>query len=389
MWFGIRAFIPLPSGYYEEPEYVNLISNNSEPDTEQTDIDFTSPTPAPVNTKTQATNTRLKQTAWIPDFDFTNGYNSFVKNHTYFDSVSPVWYQLDENGKVLSNQQRASELRSFTTQNGIKLIPSIASFSAERLHKILNNEKKFNEHIQYLKDQIEKFNLDGLDLDHESIYLEDKPEYLELTRQLYEYLDARGKKLSMAVIPKWTDSDINYSYRQTRESQDWQEISRYVHELRIMSYAYASSSTKYPAPISPIDWNWAILRYAQRYADADKIYMGIALYGLDGWSQNPDIPQPYLGLNANGNAGSIQVDAVTYKDVETQRAKYQTDKYIEEYSEERVLEYTYNGKNYIIFYMDKAALAPRLDLAKHFGIAGIAHWRLGGEQSGIYSLIEN
>lgn len=362
-------------------------SSESSSVTTQAEFDFNSPTQAPLNPKDSSIPT-LKQTAWIPDWDFTNGFNSLKANYQYFDSVSPVWYYLNEDGSVKEAKKGVSDIRNFTKSKNIKLIPSISDFNSDNFHNILKSEEETDKHIDYLINEIETNDYDGFDLDYESIYINDQPEYLYLIKKLYEYLDARDKKLTIAVMPKWTDMDVNKVLRQTRKVQDWGEIGQYVHELRIMTYEVTGPSSKYPGPISPIDWMEANLRYAERKVDMDKVVLGIGLYAYGGWGENLVVPDPYLGVPANPGAEKVQASALTYDGIVERKASSTKD-VLDPITKEKMLYYTKEGSDYIAFYMDDAAAAFRFDLAKKYAAAGVAHWRMGSEDASIYKLISD
>jgi len=378
IWFGFSVFSPLPG--QQQPTV--------EPAAEfKPDIDFSLPTPQPLEEEQIGSTPSLKQTAWIPDWDFANGFASFKSSYQYFDSVSPVWYNLEDDGYIRTTRHSYDELRSFTRQRGIELIPSIANFQADQLHYIINDDQRLEAHIQFLISEVEKYDYDGVDIDYESIYLEDQPEFLYLLRSLYEYLDPLGKKLSIAVMPIWSESDLVFSLRQTRQAQDYYEIGQYVHEFRIMSYNITNFNSTYPGPVAPLDWGEAVLRYTIPRVPSEKIFLGIGLYGYDGWSNNPVVPQPYLGITANGFQSTGQADAVTYDIVQNLRAAYKVSDILEPHSGEKLMHYIVNGKDYYIYYTDSKSTKPRIDLAERYRIAGVAHWRLGGEDPGVYSLI--
>ncbi len=381
MWFGINVLRPLPQGYYGEPE-VTEVDDTALIDT----IDFTSPTPEPLNS-TPAT-VSLKQTGWIPTWAFNSGFKTLQDNYKYFDSVSPVWYHLNDEGLITADRRGLDELIQFRNNYSVKIIPSIASFSADQVAEAIRDPISRQEHLDYIVSEIEKYNLDGIDIDYESIYAQDKPEFLSFIRELYTYLDDRGKSLTIAVIAEFTDNDNTFGFRQTTEALDLNELGMTSHEIRIMSYNLTGSKSSYPGPISPIDWKEAIARYALTKSASEKIFIGIAQYGYDGWSKNPEVVEPYLGY-ANPPASKAQVDAVTYNDVMSKRAPFRTSMYIDEISKEKVMEYTVEGKNYIVFFTDSESHKYSVDLANHMQIGGLAHWRLGSEDSNVYSLIDD
>lgn len=375
MYFGLSAFVSYP------PEEIPVQTSSSS--SVAASIDFSKPTPPPLNRR--AAMAGLKQTAWIPDWDFNKGFSSFANNPQAFHSVSPVWYSLNDDGGTVAKRVGYDRIRPLSKQYGIKLIPSVANFDADQFKKILSDKSKLDAHIQFLISEVETYDFDGLDLDYESMYYEDQPAFLYMLQKLYDYMEGHNKLLTIAVMPTWTRADIYRTLRQTRRAQDWHEVGKYVHELRIMTYNLTNYNSQYPGPVAPLDWMEANLRYARSAVDQDKIVLGVNHYGYDGWSNNLVIAPRYLGFLSNGSLEKGQADAVTYKQVR-EYDRYKVSDVLDPDSGEKIMKYRFEDKDYVIYYPDRASTALRFDLAKRYGIAGIAYWRMGDEDTSVYTL---
>jgi spore germination protein YaaH len=355
-------------------------------------LDFSKPTPEQLNTE-NAFPRKLKQTAWIPDWDFKRGFASLQIAADYLDSVSPVWYYLDSDGLIQPKRTGYDQIRPFTKDKGVKLIPSISTFKEQDLTKVLNDDTKLKAHTDYLISEVEKYDYDGLDLDYESFYLNDQPGYFQLIKTLSDYLHSKGKILSITLVEKATESDIGSAFRQTKKVQEWSTMARYADEMRIMTYDYTSYSTTYPGPISPISWQEAILRYAVTKIDREKIILAAPLYVYAGWAQNPNILENYLGILSNPGPGTVQASPMVYTQIKDLRDKAMFD-ILEPQSLEKVIQYQDKDKKdnqqktFIAYYQDAESSSYRVQLAKKYGIAGIAYWRMGGEDTDVYKLIK-
>lgn len=354
--------------------------------------DFSPATPKPLNPDPVMSN-KLTQTAWIPDWDFAKGMQSLKQSYRNFDNISPVWYYLEKDGKVREAKKGLDEMLKFTAENNLKLIPSIASFDPTHVGVVFEDPEKVKRHVEYLLDEVEKYDFAGLDIDYEAIYYHHQPGYLSMLRQLYEALDKQGKILSVTVLSKWTDQALGIGLMETRSTQDWFAISEVAHEVRIMAYEVTATVSESPGPISPVPWVEAILRYATTRIPREKVVLAIHLYAYDGWSQNLDYVSPYQGF-INPYLDKFQADAITYADVlkKLPKAKRQ---FMDEISKEKILIYTDkdifdktgdSDADYILMYQDAETMQYRIDLAKEFGIAGVAHWRMGGEDLRVYPL---
>jgi spore germination protein YaaH len=95
--------------------------------------------------------------------------------------------------------------------------------------------------------------------------------------------------------------------------------------------------------------------------------------------------EPYLSLFANPYLEKVQASALTYDDIKDRRASATRDG-LDEHTKEKRIFYRRGGNN-IAYYMDAESAKYRVDLAREYGIAGVAYWRMGGEDLNAYNLI--
>lgn len=348
-----------------------------------TKYDFQQVTPEPLEPDPAVV--KMKQTAWIPDWDMVKGIASFRQVASTLDSISPVWYYYEANG-VREAKKGLDELVSVARENNVKVIPSIASFDRDHLHEIFKDDESALAHAEYLLSEVEKNDFDGIDIDYESIHFPDQPEYFIFLRKLYEELDKQGKILSVTVLPKWSDQLVTSSLAETRKVQDWNEISEMAHEVRIMAYEATTPTNTNPGPIAPLPWIEAILKYALVRIPREKIILGVHLYGYDGWTNNTTYTTPYL-INGNTFQPKLQANPITYDIMPARLAKAKK-QYLDPETKEQVLIYTgVNGDN-IVFYQDAVSMQYRIDIAQKYGVAGIGYWRMGREDINVYNLIK-
>lgn len=344
--------------------------------------DFQQPTPNPINP--DPLPLPLKQTAWFPDWDSKKSIAVFRQVADKLDSISPVWYYYEENG-VRESKKGLEETLAVAKEHHVKVIPTITSFDRDHVHEIFKDEASVRAHAQYILGEIEKYGFDGFDIDYESIHFPDQKAYFSLLQQLYTELDQKGKVLSVAVVPKWSDQLVTGSLAETRKVQDWYELSEFTHEIRIMAYEATTPNNTYPGPIAPLPWVEAILKYAITRIPREKIMLGIHLYGYDGWNTKPENITPYLGGAINTIEPKLQATPITFENLSTRLPKLKS-KILDPVTKEQVLIYTDKDTDRIVYYQDAESTKYRIDLAKQYGIAGVAYWRMGGEDIGVYDL---
>lgn len=316
----------------------------------------------------------LLQGAWIPDWGLGDGITSLYEQSTQYDSISPVWYEINADGTLKNKRNsRANELQLFATKNRIKIIPSIASFDWETIHSILSNNQYTTTHINAIINETVNNSYAGIDLDYESTQLVDKDAYINFIKELYSALKNKGKTLSITVLAQWGDNVSYNSLKETREVQDWAILSQYADEIRIMGYDYTSPSNPQPGPIGPLYWAESIIRYAVTKIPRDKIWYGVNLYGYE-WTMTKPAEEQYDFI-ADSNAV-----AFTYDGIKPLLSQETTQSTYDKIAGEGIAKYDcYSTKVCISYFTTKESITNRLELGKKYGIKGLYYWRLGKE----------
>lgn len=338
-------------------------------------------------------NSDIKYFAWIPNWAWDSGIESFVKNEELFDSISPVWYELNFDGtlKDVSNNKIDLFIELIKNKN-VSLIPTIANFDHVKFHEILQNPESFNNQIRSILLEVDKYDFDGIDLDYESIELNDKEKFFEFLKILSNKLHERKKSLVVTVVPKWTDEKIYQSLIETRQVQDWTEISKYADEIRIMTYDYTFIGSKFPGPIAPLNWIENVVKYALTKLPAEKITLGIHLYSYEWWIESipeNEFEDVELEIKYNNNDNftdnSKKVRSYTYNTV--LKAITENKGELIDYQGEKIFKYskvnnsTNKLEKRVLVYIDKEGVKQRENIAKKYGLKGVVYWRLGYENN--------
>lgn len=329
---------------------------------------------------------------WIPDWGTKEGLETIKYNSDLLDSISPVWYEANPDGSLKNNEPKnKTEMVTLIRDKKLELIPSIASFDHEILTPILQTQANLDRHVNDILNLVKTNNYDGIDIDYESTKLTDKDKYFEFLKKLSEGLKKDQKRLTVAVIPQWGEADYP-SFKETRKVQDWAEIGKYADEIRIMTYDYTSGGSQYLGPIAPLDWQESVIKYGLTKTDKTKLSLGIHLYSYEKWievkdpNKNPGFEVPSLKFETDfRKTGQGEVISRSYtfetvskilKDFQGTKAEYQGEllyRYSKPNNDTGILE------NRLMVYIDQKGVQARIDLAKKYGLKGIAFWRLGGE----------
>ncbi len=313
----------------------------------------------------------LKKAAWIPPWDYQNALESLRNFESEFHSISPVTFQINNDGSLTQRiDPNLEDLKEIAQQREILLIPTISNFDSVMMKNIFDNEENTQRHINSILQVVNDYKYDGIDLDYEAMKKENRDDFLNFVQTLSKELKKEDKILSITVLPKWGEGVVYTGLNETREVQDWEILGKWADEVRIMAYDFTPVPSSKPGPIAPIEWVDKILEYAVKKIPKEKIWLGIHLYSYE-WV----IP------TQESDTTDVRTNSYTYNVVKSQVLKhdYVNVQYSKEYSE-GYAEYKCLG-NYscVLYYATPESVKTRKETARNYQINGVAYWRLGGE----------
>ncbi len=307
---------------------------------------------------------------WLAWWDQERGYQSLQNNVGVLDEIYPCWYKTNSAGEVISyDNAEDTNIINFAQSNSILVIPLINnyindSWDADTISNIINNPSLKATHINNIVNKVTSLGYDGIDIDYENLNASDRDAYSSFIEDLSTSLHTQGKLLYVAVHAK-TSEPGSWNGPQ---AQDWTVIGNHADKVRIMCYDY-HWSTSDPGAIAPYNWVDQVITFALTKISQSKIVMGTPAYGYDwiGSSGTSLMYEEISNLASNYNAPQ-RWDGTTFCPWFT---------------------YTKDNINHEVWFEDAQSLQYKLNLVNNHNIGGIAIWRLGGEDSQIWNVIEN
>ncbi|MCU7491325.1 MAG: glycosyltransferase [Ignavibacteria bacterium] len=240
----------------------------------------------------------------------------------------------------------------------IKILPMVSNYFNEKwnpgnVERIISSRERRTKFIESLLRMLGRYKFAGVNIDFESLDVKDKSNMQEFQKELYEKL-SRQNYIVTQDVPV---GDNAYDYG---------ELQNYNNYLIPMAYDlhYAASN---PGPVADIKWVEYNLLNIIKKTSPGKIILGIPAYGYD-WPQNDegeDITYQEALVRAKESEGKIDFDNNNYN-----------------------LDYTYyddNDKPHTVWFTDAATCYNLIRTAEDFGTAGVALWRLGGEDPRLWT----
>jgi spore germination protein YaaH len=306
--------------------------------------------------------------AWLPDsFDSVNR-RSFEANADILDEVSPFWYTTDARGNLYhGSDARDSALIELAHSKHVLVIPTIHNvLSVDPVPALLSNPDRRNYHIRNIVDEVLSNNYDGIDIDYEFLDRGLREEYSTFITDLGKALHAQGKLLTIAVHAKTSD------YGGLGGFQDWAVLGQAVDRLRIMTYDYHWRGGG-PGPVAPIYWVRAVAEYAKSVVDPAKVVIGVPFYGYNWPPQGDAIGQTWDAINDLIGLNRLEVN---WKESDANGLV-----------QENWITYGSRQGRRTVWYATSRSLDAKLELVQQLDLAGIAIWRLGGEDPANWKVI--
>ncbi|WP_040949964.1 glycosyl hydrolase family 18 protein [Gorillibacterium massiliense] len=321
-------------------------------------------------------------TAWKPvgsriNLTWQQVYN---KKHPLTDGIpempglnvfSPQWFNLeDSEGHVAS--QAAADFADWVRGRGYQLWPIFNNgFDPDRTHVALSTYELRMTMIRQLLAYAKTYQLHGINIDFENVYLKDKENMVQFIREMAPMLHEQGITLSIDVTVK--ASSETYSLFMDRKA-----VAQSVDYMIVMGYDEHWASSPEAGSVASLPWvENGIARIIQEdEVPPEKLILGVPFYTRI-WSEGT-------------KDGKTIVTSQTAKMSSVQQI-IQDNKLtpeLDEASGQHYVQYQEDGKTKKIWIEDAFSMQKRLDLITKYDLGGVASWSRSMETSDIWPLME-
>lgn len=284
--------------------------------------------------------------------------------------VSPTFFRLEQSGQgnVTENVGTAGlNYINWAHNNGIKVWAMISNESMiETTSEIMNDYALRNKLINNIVDLVVKYNLDGINIDFENMYMEDKAMFNRFLIELEPRLNEMGKALSVDVTAP--DGSETWSMCFDRNT-----ISKVADYIIFMGYDQNGASSPVEGTTAGCDWVEAnITKFlGQEGVEPDKLVLAVPFYTR-------------LWKESNGEITSDTVDLKDVDEVLPANVEKKWDDNLKQY----YVEYTENGAVYKMWIEDTTSISAKLDLINEYQLAGAAYWEKDRESPEIWNIVQ-
>ena len=284
-------------------------------------------------------------------------YFSLKNNINKLNMLLPLWMTIDSAADtvIINTDIRGVDI---IKASGVPVVAVISNFSGEDfngtpLHRIFADPAKKERLINNIVSTIRKNNFAGVNIDFEELAEKSDEPLVSFMKELYTRMHGLGLLVTQDVPPFNPDFNLK-------------ELSKYNDYVFLMAYdEYNNKSIA--GPVSSQNYIEASMQDALKQVPANKLVLAIAGYGYD-WPKGKtgtDVSYSEALSIAGESEGNVVFDTDTYN-----------------------LSYTYQDENDIehaVYFTDAATNFNTMRFATESGVAGVALWRMGQEDSRLWT----
>ena len=297
----------------------------------------------------------------VTSTDANSYFSDAVQNMTGVNVISPTWFTVaDNNGNVSS--LASGEYVMQAHEKGLKVWGLIDNFSenmstTEVLSKTSSRQNLESQLITYAL----KVGLDGINVDFESLSEDVGIHFLQFLRELSIQCHANNLVLS---VDNPVPEDFTSHY-------DRAEQGKVVDYVIIMGYDehYVGSDA---GSVASLPWVEKGIKDTLAEVPAKRTILAIPFY---------------TRLWKTTDGGALTSEAIGMDQAQQEISANGVETYWDKNTSQNYGKYESDGATYQIWLEDSKSIAEKVKLISKYKLAGVAEWKLGFENSGIWSVI--
>ncbi|MGN0140926.1 MAG: glycosyl hydrolase family 18 protein [Roseburia sp.] len=317
--------------------------------------------------------------------DANNTLSALLQNTKGVNVISPTWYYLnDNNGNIVSLAN--SDYVNYCHQNNIEVWALFSNLENTEVDttEVLTHTSKRENLVNNLISEAIQYNLDGINVDLESISPEVEDAYIQFIRELS--LKCANNNIVLSV-----DNYVPTSYTAFYDREEQALFADYV---VIMAYDEYYVGCEEAGPVASIGFVKDGVSNTLKEVPADQIILGMPFYTRV-WCETPiadDTSAESNEASEDDSADSyVLYDLSSYATSMNEVANLLSANGVEpvwwdEYGQ-YYAEYENSGSTYKIWIENAASLEEKLKVLQSNNLAGGSFWKLGLESSNVWDTI--
>jgi len=330
--------------------------------------------PAPVSEPEFTDNVRDHKISLIWDMVAVQAANDYLKDRIEgqkgLNVISPTWFMLNDSE---GNMECLASQKYVETAHGMGLevwglVENITYNTNVNMYELLSYSEKRAKLIETLMAYVAEYNLDGINLDVETLTSEAGESYTQFIRELSIACRQNGTVLS---VDNYVPSPSSAMYNRAQEGL-------FADYVIIMGYDEHYGGSKESGSVASL--NFVIDGMNNTLADvpARKVINAVPLYTRL-WIETPKTDAEIALESASTEFVPYKLDSQTLSigDAKTTIANNGAVAKWDDASGQNYAEWEKNGKTYKIWLEDEDSLEAKIQAMHALDVGGIAAWQLG------------
>ncbi|RUS47530.1 DUF2062 domain-containing protein [Cohnella sp. AR92] len=286
-----------------------------------------------------------------------NSKQSLLQYSRELTTLLPEWLHM--NSDLTISDETDPDVLKLADRRNLAVQPLISNYTddhwdEEAVHRLLQSPEKQQELIRSLHALVTKYGESGINLDFEAVEPDDQDLLTAFVQSLTQAFHADGLQVTQDVP---ADDD----------AFDYGALAQVADRLIVMMYD-EHSETGDPGPIASSNWFEQSLN--QLDIPPGKMVVSMGNYGYD-WIANSKQP----------------ADNLTFGDLMELAEQSKLPVYWDDEGDNPYIRYQDGEDSHIVWFLDAATFYNQLKIVQENGFRGVALWRLGSEDPGIWSLL--
>ncbi|MFY0545624.1 glycosyl hydrolase family 18 protein [Brevibacillus sp. H7] len=287
--------------------------------------------------------------------------------------VSPTWFELKDDQATLENKADPAYVQ-WAHKRGYQVWGLVSNgFHPDWTKAVLGSYQLREKLIAQILHYARLYDLDGINLDFENVYLDDKERLVQFVRELTPFLHEQGLTVSMDVTIKSSSDRWSRFY-------DRAALAQVVDYIAVMTYDEHWATSPKAGSVASLPWTEQGLKGVLEEVPNKKLLLGVPFYTrLWKEEKQPD--------------GSVKVTSKALSMMRAEEWVKQRNLTPQPDAASGQLFVSYNDPTdravYKMWLEDETSMQKRMALVKKYNLAGVAAWRRGFEQAEIWSAIES
>jgi spore germination protein YaaH len=314
--------------------------------------------------------------------DREDSYRSLVAHIDRITVLGPQVYTVDSLGLVYGSLDR--RVLQLAKARGVKVMPLVVNegFNQPALRRLLADTAARARAITSLVELCRRNGYWGIQFDIENINIQDRERFTAWFSDAAKALHSAGFTVSAAIVHQTDDLAGPTGYHRfladSWRTFDLAALGKVADFLSVMSYDQHTRRTP-PGPVAGLPWVRAVADHFLRYVPAEKLSLGIPLYG-DYWSVRPDPTPERVRTTASSvswswGSGLAERNGATVKWDDVQQVPYAS--------------FEVGGTFEWVFLENARSFSAKLALMREKKLRGFSAWVLGPEDSEIWKALGN